>query len=335
MKWTVFIIALLTLPAVVASNVTIYGGVGLNISYGMNDSFGNGTVWWPEGSYNFAPSQNFTGNWTFGLVCEQPDFLNETTGLGPGETGTYPGCWENLSVLCADNCSNATATCTNTTTVVYQNQTCSVDRAMNVGDQYYKNDAGCALNFTCGWNGELNASNSYSFLEDIILSKNGNLLTVTGGNGSSNYLDLSQLNDTVTQTVNLTCPVVPFDQVSNWTAQQGWNYCTQFFPLIADWLNLTIYKCVDGTTAFRDYVTTQDAWKDQSNQALSDCRAQNALTNGTVAQCQAEVAGLQSNLLAAQDENSNLTAGIIVESILLALAVIAIVLLAIRDGEGI
>jgi hypothetical protein len=278
MKLVIWCAVLLCPLVVSAVSEQLNGTVSFNISYLVNDSVGNGSLAWPGGVFFFTPSLNLSGLWNFSLLGAE--WQNASLNLSHGQNASLAGCYENMSVACENltTIQYVNQSCVNQT-IVNDSGVCVVHRNMHQGEWYGVNDSQCDVYFTCANECDFNETNTFSLTQSVMVRKDGNILTVSNGN-DTRVLDLRQLNDSADMSLNVTCPILPFEQVSPTAIQEGWNYCQSFFPMFAGWFNNTLNTCMGNMQGYRDYVQKRTDADLAANQALSDCRAISANMSG-------------------------------------------------------
>lgn len=257
-----------------------------NLSLNIND--GNGTLLFPGGNTTFNTT-NLSFHQLFNLTAEFPDRLNLTLNLSRGENRTMNGTFDNLTLYC-----------TNETFLVY-NQTFNISASIKRGETYNATVGSCNVQVACS--GSCADNVSYEVNQQVSLQKVGNELTITSQNNTKTFnWDITNASDTITLTYY--CPKDINDVVTldNDTQMRiAYDFCQQQFPVMNEWLNLTLNRCSDNWQAYRDFVTTHNDGVIRANQELS-----NALSRVSSLETEKElqnnrVRDLQNEVLAERD----------------------------------
>lgn len=251
------IVLLASIALAGAYPVNVTGNVSLNITDG------NGTLVTPAGNASFNASENVSIQHVFNLSVEFPDRINLTVLLARGEQRNLSGYYDNLTLTCSNE----------TSTVYVTNQTVNVTGSIKRGQTFEETNGACNVRVSC--QGTCTAADTYEVNQTVGITKNGNLLTITSANNTKTF-SIDVLNSSDTMLLSYFCPkdIQEVTNADNETQQElAYQFCIGQLPLITDFFNLTLNKCVDNWDAYRDFVRTHNEGVITANQELSDARS--------------------------------------------------------------
>lgn len=303
MKIFLVLLALLAVTGATAFSLNGTASVSIENSTGVLLVPGNSTAF------------NITGNDTVSLPFSlSQSFNNISFSLASGEVRNVSGLYDTISLTCSgaagpvcgvsqtlgsgesvnvdSTACNVHVSCANAT-VLANGTICPVN--VNINSTTYCTQLGYYDNQT------LNITTSISVI------KNGDSVTIALLN-DSRTIDLRILNASTNFDLSYVCPLTLQNISDQAQAEDVFNVCTNYFPQMMGFFNLTLNKCFNNFDDYKEYVAAHEATVQAANQELANCKADNGLKEGTINTLNSETARLQQTIQSDGDERQVLVA---------------------------
>lgn len=293
-SWLVLLFALLIVPVGLAEVISVPGSIVVNATSTA------GLLEYPGGSFGLAG--NVSASIPFNLSVSV-DGANESVTLDPGEVRVVSGRYDRLSLTCEAGAGVGA---------------CGINATLGWGETYTRTDEVCDVRIKCDPT-DAPSNVTYNVSSVVHISKDGGNFIFELDNRTET-ISAGVINASFDVPLTFFCPLTPFESLTEEQARITYDMCATYFPLVNDWLNLSLNRCFDNFDAYHEFVKTHDATIAASNQELSDCRASVGRMEGELQEKQSELVILNEQLATRDRDASFVTGAFVFVTVLLVIS---------------